>query len=81
MLLPDKHIRIAESLLGLGTFVLEALRTPRTMDELWATLQRDVNDGTYPAHQTLENLVLSIDVLFAMGAVEMSDSGALQRCN
>lgn len=81
MLLPDKHIRIAESLLGLGTFVLEALNTPRTLDDLWAALQRDVKDGTYPAHQTFENLVLSIDVLFAMGAVRMIDSGALQRCN
>lgn len=81
MLMPDKHIRIAESLLGLSTFILEALTSPRTVDDLWAVLQQDMSNKAYPANQTFENLVLSLDVLFALGTIELSDSGIIKRCN
>ena len=35
MILPSKHIRLSESLLGLGAVLLDFLNAPMTIDELW----------------------------------------------
>lgn len=81
MLMPDKHIRFAESLLGLGSFVLESLDQPRTIDELWALFGRHRISGKYLAPHSFENLVLAVDALYAIGAVaEDESSGVLSRC-
>lgn len=81
MLMPDKHIRFSESLLGLGSFLLESLMSPRTIDDLWIDYGKARMSGKYPAPHTFENLVLAVDVLFAIGAVEELDqSGVLRRC-
>lgn len=81
MLLPDKHIRFGESLLGLGGFVLETLQRPKSIDELWTSLQKAMREGSFPGQHAYEHLVLAIDVLFAVGALELTESGALRRCN
>lgn len=81
MLMPDKHIRFAESLIGLGSFVLELLNEPRTIDELWVLFGRHRTSGKYPAPHSFENLVLAVGVLYAIGAVsEDEQSGVLSRC-
>lgn len=81
MLMPDKHVRFAESLLGLGSFVLEVLDEPRTIDELWVLFGRHLRAGKYPARHSFENFVLAVDTLYAIGALtEDRQSGVLRRC-
>jgi hypothetical protein len=81
MLMPDKHIKFGESLLGLSSYVLESLASPRTIDDLWNDYRSAVKQGQYPAAHTFEHLVLAVDVLFTISAVEESDrAGVLQRC-
>lgn len=81
MLMPDKHIKFGESLLGLGSHVLESLAVPKTVDELWATFRTLVDRGDYPTQHSFEHLVLAVDVLYAIGAVEEGDRpGVLRRC-
>lgn len=81
MLMPDKHIKFAESLLGLGSYVLDALTAPQTIDDLWDGYRKARKMGQYPAPHTFDNLVLAVDILFAIGAIIESDhSGVLQRC-
>lgn len=56
MLLPDKHIKMSESLLGLGSFLLSSLRKPMTVDAMWFEYSRAREDGTYPAYHTFGHL-------------------------
>ena len=77
MLLPAKHITFAESLLGLGSFVLAKLSEPMTIDQVWRAFERESKN--YPAYQTFDNLILSIDALFAVGAVTVNAYGELER--
>ena len=35
MILPSKHIRFAESLMGLGGILLSIINEPKTIDEIW----------------------------------------------
>jgi hypothetical protein len=81
MFMPDKHIKLSESLLGLGSYLLNMLSRPQTIDELWGHFTKDCLAGTYPVRHSFENLVLAVDALYAMGAVEECEqSGVLQRC-
>lgn len=80
MLLPDKHIKMSESLIGLGSFVVEDLATPKTIDEIWKGLQRAYTAGEYPVYQSFENLVLAIDFLYSIGIVTASRNGKIIKC-
>lgn len=75
MLLPDKHISFAESLLGLGSFVLENVKQPITIDNLWRNFQRQA--VAYPAFHTFDNMLLAIDALFALDLIEINEAGEL----
>ena len=40
MLMPDKHVKFSESLIGLGSFVLESLDEPMSIDALWKSFKQ-----------------------------------------
>ena len=80
MLLPDKHIRVAESLLGIGSLILESLVIPKTVDDLWDDFRRPPADKELPVSISFENIILAIDFLFAIGAVTENQEGKLYRC-
>lgn len=69
MILPDKHISFAESLIGLGTFILNSLATPKTIDMIWLEFTK-VRGNEYPAFHSFDNLVLSINLLYALKMID-----------
>ena len=80
MLLPDKHITLAESLLGFGAFVLGLLDTPLTMDEIYKGVQQANETDELPAFHNFESTTLAVLFLFTIGAVEMTEFGEVRRC-
>jgi hypothetical protein len=80
LILPDKHIRVSESLVGLGGFVLRSLERPITIDELWSDFAKINNTKQFPAYHSFENLVMAVDFLFALGVIDQESSGRLFRC-
>ncbi len=74
VILPTKHISTRNSLLGVGAKILEHLYYPRTVSSLWNAV------STMPEVATFERFVLTLDLLYIVGAVEM-DEGLLRRCN
>jgi hypothetical protein len=79
-LLPSKHVRLAESILGIGALILDVLRQPMTLDALKDAVDARVAGEQLPSHPSLEMIVLALDLLFAVGAVTTSDHGAITRC-
>jgi hypothetical protein len=77
MLLPDKHISFAESLLGLGTFVLDNVKNPITIDNLWRNFEK-VQGVEYPAFHSFDNLLLAVDTLYALKAINLNENGELE---
>jgi hypothetical protein len=74
-LLPNKHVRFCDSLLGLAGHVRVLLSQPRTVDELWTLMESD--NSSWPMRPRFEYLLLSIDVLFALKQLTFSDTGRL----
>jgi ABC-three component (ABC-3C) system Middle Component 6 len=80
MLLPDKHITLAESLLGLGSFVLSELRTPKSVDQLFDRLQHVRETPKLPAFHDIDSLLLAVVFLYIIGAIALTENGDLLQC-
>jgi len=80
MLLPSKHINFSESLLGFGSYLLQILKQPLSVDELWKRYLADFNSGLYFAKQTFDNLVLTLIFLYGIKAIK-EEKGIIIKCN
>ena len=76
MILPTKHIRISESLIGLGGYLLKLLKEPMTIDRLWIEFAK-TNNQKYPAYHSFDNVVLSLNLLFLMEIIDINEKGEL----
>ena len=79
MLLPDKHIKVAESILGLGSALLGLLDRSKEVDELWSQFSSINDSELYPAHQSFDNFILALDFLYLVGAIEIRE-GEITKC-
>lgn len=82
-LLPEKHVRMSESLIGLGAIVLASLNSgAKDLDAIWgfvkddSTVKRSVNGSI-----TFDVVVLSVDLLFAIGAIQINGEGAIEHAS
>ncbi len=80
MLIPNKHIKNSESILGLGSFVLQSLSAPKTVDEIWGNFHRAVSAESYASPHTYDNIILAIDFLYSIGAIEENEFGKIFLC-
>ncbi|RJQ15081.1 MAG: hypothetical protein C4560_11010 [Nitrospiraceae bacterium] len=73
MILPDKNITLANSLIGLGSKIIVELSTPQTVSSLWEKVRKK-----YLEIRTFERFVLTLDLLYIMGLIELED-GIIKR--
>ena len=79
MILPTKHISQDRALLSVGARLLEHLTHPMTVSALWERVSQGPGSKE-PRRVALrfDAYVLTLDLLFLLGAVELSD-GILSR--
>lgn len=75
MILPSKHIKYSESLLGLGGKLLSLLQKAMTIDELWVEFSKINNKKQFPAYHSFDNVVLALDYLFLIDAISIDREG------
>lgn len=79
MILPSKSIPPEKSLIALGGSVLELLQeSPLTVTSVWTELHAR-EKAAYAAPISFEWFVLSLDMLYALGAIELEPAGVLRR--
>jgi hypothetical protein len=76
MILPAKHIKLSQSLIGLGGFILANLKEPMTIDEIWAKYSR-TSKKRFPGYHDFDNIILAVNLLHLMGACDIDNSGRL----
>lgn len=66
-LMPDKHVSLGSSLLGVGATILRKLDKPSTITGLW--------DRCRPSEEvaTFERFAAGLSLLFAVGAVSIEN--------
>lgn len=80
MLLPDKHIKVGESILGLAALVASRLGEPMTFDALMRVLEEDLDSPRWPAFHTAESVSLALCFLYSIGFVDVMSGGEVYRC-
>ena len=71
-LLPNKHVPTNRSVVGIGALVLQHLDRPTNVSRLWESVKDE------PEIASFHNFVLSLDYLFAVGAID-HERGLLRR--
>lgn len=66
MILPTKHIKPQDCLLGIGAMLLPQLGSGKTVTELWERSQ------SRPGVVSFERFVLGLDLLFALDLIEIN---------
>jgi hypothetical protein len=76
MILPTKGVHPRQALVTVGADVLRLLTEAKAISRIWDELQK-----SRPAADavTFDWFVLSLDLLFLMGAIEL-DRGRVRRC-
>lgn len=78
MILPTKHMPTDRALLGVGGNILKALATPKTVSALWDDIRSTGMQGKRSASIDYKWFILAVDMLFMLGAVELTQ-GVLRR--
>lgn len=78
MILPTKHVRPDRALIGVGAEVLDILKRPMTMSRLWDEMRGRRSLHAPNAPIDYQWFILSLDLLFTMGAVDF-DRGLVRR--
>jgi hypothetical protein len=81
MLLPDKHVKIAESIIGLAALVVANMEKPVAFDNLMAILAPKFETPEWPAYHNTETVSLALCYLHAVGLVDVTPDGDLYRCD
>lgn len=72
MILPNKHLRLSNSLINTGAIILGHIDGTCSVTLLWDKAKR------VPEIRNYESFILSLDLLFALGLIEIRD-GLLAR--
>lgn len=80
MILPSKHLPQDRALLTVGGYVLKFLVRPKTVSALWEELNRQGKklSSTSPRRITYDWFLLALDLLYALGAIDL-DNGLVAR--
>lgn len=64
MILPTKHIKTRNSLMGLGALLLQLLKRPMPVSALWERVRNIPEIGSF------ERFILALDFLFLVDAID-----------
>ncbi|MFJ3628786.1 ABC-three component system middle component 6 [Streptomyces albidoflavus] len=79
MLTPTKGIAPDRALLAVGAQILQELASPLTVSQTWARLKARRSELGHGSPVSFGWFVLALDVLHALGAVELRDELLMPR--
>lgn len=75
-LIPNKHVRIDQSVLGLAGYCLSLLESPKSPDELYSILNS--NNSNWNFKPTLDHIILALDTLYSIGKIKTTTDNRLK---
>ncbi|WP_317405282.1 ABC-three component system middle component 6 [Megamonas funiformis] len=77
MILPKKHLTLYESFFGFGAFLLQYLDKPKTVDDLWSSYKKSIDNNEYPIKFSFDEFILTLDYLYIINAINKDEKGLL----
>lgn len=78
MILPQKHIKLSESIFAMGGIILSLLdhQKSTSVNDLWEKFKNEeIIDNI-----SFEKFILSLDFLYMIGTVNVNEKGGLAKC-
>lgn len=79
MLLPTKGIEPERALLTVGARILQLMDRPATVSGLWEKFRQTTAEAGSKTTITFDWFALALSALYALGAIDMNESGQLVR--
>jgi hypothetical protein len=79
MLIPNKHLDLSESILGLSGFILKFIDQSALIDDIWFKFKAAQKKGEYPVYRSFDHIILALDFLYLIGAITIDERGKLTR--
>lgn len=79
MILPKKQLSVSESFFGFGAFLLEKLKSPTSIDDLWQHYKDSYANKKYIVKFSFDQYIVTLDYLYMIGAIKESEKGVV--CN
>lgn len=73
MILPNKHLKLSNSILNTGAVLLELLNDEQTVTLLWDKVR------TNPEIRSFDRFTLGLDLLFTIGLIDFNGEGLVER--
>ncbi|MCM3390670.1 hypothetical protein M3649_21545 [Ureibacillus chungkukjangi] len=82
MILPQKHIKLSESIFALGAIILSLLEYQNSIgiDELWEKLRSKNHNEKIIDNYSFDKFIISLDYLFTIGTIDVNENGGLIKC-
>ncbi|MCC3359371.1 ABC-three component system middle component 6 [Bacillus sp. REN16] len=82
MILPQKHIKLSESIFAMGAIILSLLDNRKSIgiDELWEKLMSKNRNDKIIDNYSFDKFIISLDYLFTIGVVDTNENGGLIKC-
>lgn len=77
MILPKKQLSIEESFWGFGGFLLQQLKKPMLVDELWECYKEFYSNGKYSVRFSFDQFIMALDYLYIIGAIKKDERGKI----
>ena len=77
MILPKKQLSLNESMFGFGAFLLNKLKTPISVDDLWNYYKECYNNKEYSVKFSFDQFIVTLDYLYMIGAIKETKNGVL----
>ena len=68
MILPTKHIRLRNSLLGIGATLIESMQDEMTVTSLWNSVKLQPNIRSF------DRFTLGLDLIFLLGLIRFENN-------
>ena len=81
MILPQKHLKLSESLFAIGGYILGILKEPLTVDELWVKFHNVIILSNPEINCSFDKFILSIDYLFVINLIDANEKGEIYGIN
>lgn len=77
MVMPNRNLRISESLIGIGAMVLKSIgKNTKSLDDIVLDVNKQLDDyGIKRENNNIDNIILTIDFLYTIGAIESTNEG------
>lgn len=82
MILPNKHLKIHESLIFLSGLIIKELKTPKSVEEIWQTINKMNNkkNKKYNTIYSFDKVIKAIDLLYILNLIDIGEDELLEIC-